>query len=429
MQTVAEMDPNVPPIYYDDTLAICDHPPGANGVGRTDRAPLRLDLGAGNFCAPGFTAVDRKLGTEVYPLVYPDAAADEIRASHVLEHFGHREVEAVLRDWVRVLKPGGWLKVAVPNFEYIARGYIEGRKEPFGPYLMGGQTDADDFHRTVFDEEHLSTLLAEAGLVNVRPWVSTVEGDCASLPVSLNLEGMKPKPRPARPLPKVAAVMSMPRLAFSDNMFCVVGVAAALGLPFRKVTGAFWGQCLERIMEDAITEDVEYILTADYDSCFTVEQVRWLFELAQDHPEADAIAPIQVKREEDALLMGILQSDGTPYPPGTAIGLDKFAPDLTRAAWAHFGCTLLRVSALKTLPHPWFLSVPNAEGRWHEGRQDDDTYFWRQWREHGRSLYLANRVPIGHAFLMIAWPDAEGGILYQRPTDFALGKLPAGVWR
>ena len=56
---------------------------------------------------PGFTNVDRKFGQEAFPLPYPDESVEAVRASRILEHFGHREVQAVLNDWVRVLQDGG----------------------------------------------------------------------------------------------------------------------------------------------------------------------------------------------------------------------------------------------------------------------------------------------------------------------------------
>ena len=45
---------------------------------------------------------------------YPDATFDEVLIWHVLEHL--REPRATLREAHRVLKPGGTLVVAVPNF-------------------------------------------------------------------------------------------------------------------------------------------------------------------------------------------------------------------------------------------------------------------------------------------------------------------------
>ena len=60
---------------------------------------LRLNLGAGSIPIEGYENIDRKSGHEVYPLTVH--GVDEIRASHVLEHFSHTEIGAVLTDWVK----------------------------------------------------------------------------------------------------------------------------------------------------------------------------------------------------------------------------------------------------------------------------------------------------------------------------------------
>ena len=51
---------------------------------------------AGDVVLEGFTPIDRKLGSEVYPLNYKDGSVDEIYASHVLEHFKLDDIQAVL---------------------------------------------------------------------------------------------------------------------------------------------------------------------------------------------------------------------------------------------------------------------------------------------------------------------------------------------
>lgn len=394
---------------------------------------IKLDLGAGEHCEDGFTPIDRKMGKEVYPLSdYADNSVDEEKASHVLEHFGNREVDNVLREWVRALKPGGRIRIAVPDCEYVCKKLLAGNpeSEPLGSYLMGGQLDDNDYHRSIFNKERLTNMMEEAGLEKIQPWVST-NGDCSRLPVSLNLEGVKGagKPLNHRPLPAVAAVMSMPRLAFSDNMFCALQVATELRLPFKRYTGAFWGQCLERAMEEYLTDGAEFILTCDYDTVFTAKDVRTLLALIEDNPQADAICPLQVKREEDCCILGLMKEDGSRWPRGEPVPADLFQNDLIRLFWGHFGLTVFRVSALRDLPHPWFMSVPNAEGKWGEGRLDDDLYFWDKWTKAGRTLYLANRVPVGHAQLMISWPSAEGKPVHQYPTAFTAGHRPEGVWR
>ena len=99
----------------------------------------------------GWDNLDIKQGRAVYPLDMLDASVDEIRASHVLEHFPRAQAMAVLREWVRVLKPGGLLRVAVPDFGVIAEAYVAGEALDTEGYVMGGQVDRHDFHHALYD--------------------------------------------------------------------------------------------------------------------------------------------------------------------------------------------------------------------------------------------------------------------------------------
>ena len=56
---------------------------------------------------------------DILNLPYKDDTVDLIYASHVLEYFDIVEVKEVLREWRRVLKPGGELRIAVPDFEMM----------------------------------------------------------------------------------------------------------------------------------------------------------------------------------------------------------------------------------------------------------------------------------------------------------------------
>ena len=151
--------------------------------------PIKLNLGAGHSVIEGFTPIDRKLGSEVYPLAYVNDFADEIRASHVLEHFPQAAILEILREWIRVLKPGGLLKIAVPDFNFAIRH----REHPhFEGWVMGGQSDENDFHMTLFTRGKLLYYFQALGLEDIQDWQSEIK-DCASLPVSLNLCGRKPR--------------------------------------------------------------------------------------------------------------------------------------------------------------------------------------------------------------------------------------------
>ena len=383
--------------------------PNQNGQFTIER-PVRLNLGCGDFQPEGYVNLDKKLGHEVYPLAYPDNYADEIRASHILEHFSHLRTPEVLAEWVRVLKPGGKLLVAVPDLRLMCESYLAGKPGNYQGWLMGGHDDEHDHHGAQFDERGLAKLMADAGLTCIKPWRSKIQ-DCASFPISLNLEGVKPteRERDAARYHKIWGIMSMPRLAFADNMFCAVEAFTELGLPFQKFTGAFWGQCMERGMEDVIASGAEWILTLDYDTVFSAGTVSRLAMLMDTHPEADAIAPIQVKRQGREILFRAGKQPGD---------LSYFDGELAKCDTAHFGLTLLRVEALKKMPHPWFCGTPNEKGEWGENRVDEDIYFWRKWKESGNSLYMACHVPIGHMQLMVTWPDDYFRPVHQHVVEY-----------
>jgi len=403
--------------------------------------PVKLNLGAGGAELPGYVNIDRATGGEAYPLTdYADNSVDEIRASHLLEHFSHRQTAAVLAEWVRALKPGGLLKVAVPNFTWIIEQYNSEKAGEYNleGYLMGGHTDDHDCHGAIFNEQKLGQLMTVVGLTEIKRWTADAK-DCSSLPVSLNLQGTKPTApvSPAGELPvvserrsplpmKVCAAMSTPRLGFMDNFFCAFQALLPLRIGLRKHTGAFWGQCVERCMEQVMDEGAEAILAIDYDTVFARQDVETLVKLLHEHPEADAISTVQASRTRGMPMMTVRGPDGKNIPEVTA---EFFEPDLTQIHTAHFGLTLIRVSSLVDMPHPWFWSTPGPDGTWNDDRTDDDIYFWRQWEKAGKTLYLANRVPIAHAEMMLIWPDKEFGVMYQHPSKFYDEGKPKEVWQ
>ncbi|MBI3902362.1 MAG: methyltransferase domain-containing protein [Nitrosomonadales bacterium] len=107
-------------------------------------------------------------------LLLDDASVSLIYASHVLEHFGRNEYKAVLEEWFRVLKPGGILRLSVPDFAacaaiYYESGLADGLTGLVG-LIVGGQRDAYDFHKMIFDEKFLRQELLDTGFREVRRW-------------------------------------------------------------------------------------------------------------------------------------------------------------------------------------------------------------------------------------------------------------------
>jgi len=227
--------------------------------------------------------------------------------------------------------------------------------------------------------------------------------------------------------PKIQAVMSVPRLGFMDNFMCSMKVLPSAGINVRKVTGAFWGQCLERGLEAAMSDDVDVILTLDYDTVFDMDHLNDLMYALKSYPEYDAFAPLQVSRGNDQLLMCKVDNEGNAIESHSAkpyIELDAVPVDS-----AHFGFTAIRTSALKKMPKPWFKAEPAVDGGWGDGRVDEDIYFWRAFKRSGNTLAVCPRVAVGHMELMVRWPGPETLAIYQSVNDYHSTGAPENVWQ
>ena len=111
---------------------------------------------------------------DIFNLPYDDNSVDLIYASHVIEYFNREEVKDVLSEWIRVLKPDGKLRLAVPNFYemvilYLEHNYpLESFLGPlYGQMSMGKETI---YHRTTYDFESLENLLIDLGMKNIQKW-------------------------------------------------------------------------------------------------------------------------------------------------------------------------------------------------------------------------------------------------------------------
>ncbi|MBK8285344.1 MAG: methyltransferase domain-containing protein [Ahniella sp.] len=94
-----------------------------------------------NFNAVPSAAVDhlgngRDLGR------FSDESFDLIYASHVLEHFDWRhELPPVLKEWRRVLKPGGELHVSVPDLAILCRLFLDRERLALHQRYLIGRND------------------------------------------------------------------------------------------------------------------------------------------------------------------------------------------------------------------------------------------------------------------------------------------------
>jgi predicted SAM-dependent methyltransferase len=136
---------------------------------------------------------------------FADATFVEIYASHVLEHFDYRDaLTAALREWHRVLVPGGVLRLSVPDVDILAalllRRHTLDINQRFEVMRMifGGHVDAHDYHLVGLNQEFLAGFLEAAGYEQLqRVGSHGLFGDTSDMAVagtriSLNVSARKP---------------------------------------------------------------------------------------------------------------------------------------------------------------------------------------------------------------------------------------------
>lgn len=146
------------------------------------RNKTKLHLGCWKRYLPGFVHIDLcdmphiDFKTNVNDLsMFGDETVDLIYASHVLEYFDRIEADKVLEEWHRVLKSGGILRLAMPNFEVLVEIYMRTNDldNVLGPLygrMAVENTGATAYHRTVYDFKSLEGILEKNHFGNVRKY-------------------------------------------------------------------------------------------------------------------------------------------------------------------------------------------------------------------------------------------------------------------
>jgi predicted SAM-dependent methyltransferase len=182
---------------------------------------VKLNLGSGPRVVPGWVAIDRSPSIALHrvpllraalrragvlaegqlapwpkevvrrdlraPLPYPAASADAIYSSHTLEHLYLDEARRVLAECHRVLRPGGVLRLALPDARAFAAALLADPGSPAGgdgrvfnqrlqahpesrPGMLAALVRAagSAVHRWQPTEDLVGELLADAGFTAVE---------------------------------------------------------------------------------------------------------------------------------------------------------------------------------------------------------------------------------------------------------------------
>lgn len=122
---------------------------------------IRINLGCGRCFHPDWVNLDSAPGDPGVlpcdvrrPLPFADGSVDAIYSSHLLEHLTADEGAALLAECFRVLKPGGIIRVVVPDLEGIARAYLAALEEAA---TSGDRTLLDWTRMELYDQAARST--------------------------------------------------------------------------------------------------------------------------------------------------------------------------------------------------------------------------------------------------------------------------------
>ena len=173
-----------------------------------DKKSIKLHLGCGSNILNGYINIDlynqsADIKLDITDLPYfEDNSVEEIFLNAVFEHLYTFEQNRALKEWYRILKPGGLLRIdSLPDFDEIIKAYINKTKghikETFDLYEVTRYTHGDylpenrigQMHKDLFTKEKIKNLLENAGFV-----ISKIESVCwghEPNPVNINIIATK----------------------------------------------------------------------------------------------------------------------------------------------------------------------------------------------------------------------------------------------
>ena len=144
---------------------------------------LKLNIGCGNVKFPDWVNIDIEPGADLVVdlrngLPLEDDSADFIYNEHFIEHLKFEDGEKAIKEFYRVLKKGGILRIATPDLDYLVKKYLNDWKNqdwltwPEFEYintkgLMINISMRDWGHEYLYNEEDLRNLIKKAGFKRI----------------------------------------------------------------------------------------------------------------------------------------------------------------------------------------------------------------------------------------------------------------------
>lgn len=203
-------DTSVQAFHYDKTSGVMYYMPNNAPQAHPEWGEIRpkgelliADIGSGAE-SPYFQegkVVSFDIREEVKPdvvcdvryLPVPDQTFDIVFSSHTLEHFPWTSVDKVLKEWSRVLKVGGELRLFLPNLRWAAQHLIEDKMLPHDLWVLYGEQDyAKNYHASGFTPSAIKGLIESLGIyedIEVRE--GPIDGPLSSVSWSMHVFAKK----------------------------------------------------------------------------------------------------------------------------------------------------------------------------------------------------------------------------------------------
>jgi predicted SAM-dependent methyltransferase len=116
-----------------------------------------------------------------YPIPCDDNMIDGVYSGHTLEHLTMNEAISLLKETYRILKPGCWLRINVPDLEKYIEFYCgKTPNKEFMIYSTGCEAihslTQEWGHKSCWDNKFLSKTLTKIGFINVKQVEFGIEG-------------------------------------------------------------------------------------------------------------------------------------------------------------------------------------------------------------------------------------------------------------
>jgi predicted SAM-dependent methyltransferase len=156
--------------------------------------PHGLHIGCGPHLLQGWLNTDLVPARAIvayldatHSLPFPNASFDYVFSEHMIEHISYRQGRALVTECARVLKPGGTIRIATPDLQFlidlytapvlnqVQQSYVVSVHQRYFPELKSLRKSAvinnlmhNYGHQFIYDEAILTDLLGDAGFGNVR---------------------------------------------------------------------------------------------------------------------------------------------------------------------------------------------------------------------------------------------------------------------